>query len=71
MGVQIDDARGHDLAAGIDQPFGIIGGNVAAQFDDLAALDADIPAEARCLQTIDNRAALDDDIILEHAASPI
>ena len=67
MRVQVDKAGGNDLAGGIDSLFGAGHRNIAANFDDLAVAHADVAAIARGLHTVDDHAALDDEVIFEGA----
>ena len=68
MRVQVDEARRHDQAAGIDHLVGIVGAELADPGDH-AVLDADVAAEARQAAAVDDHAATDDAVEPGHASS--
>src|SRR5262249_26831635 len=67
VGVQIDEARRHDCAVGIDGAFGEAGRS-PAYLRDSALPDPEVRAVARYAGSVDNRSAFDVDVILGHGS---
>ncbi len=61
MAMVVDKARGDGAAVGVDRLFGRA--RQFADFDDLAALDADIAAKRRHARAIDDAAVFDQEVI--------
>ena len=68
VGVQVDEARRHDQAAGVDRLVGLAGADLA-DLGDHAVLDADVAAEARQAAAVDDHAAADHAIESGHVSS--
>src|SRR5206468_4136715 len=64
VGVQIDQARSHDLAGGAENPQGFISRNIGLERLDHAKADADVTPGPEILTRIEHLAALDDEIEL-------
>ena len=69
MGVEIDEARGHDESVGVDH-FGRVVVVELPDFGDLTVLDADIALIARDPCSVDNGSALHDSVKLWHSYPP-
>ena len=65
MGVQVDEARRHDQAAGVDDVIGLTGRDLA-DLGDAAVLDADVAAKPRQPATVDDHPAADHAIVARH-----
>ena len=68
MGVQVDEARRHDQAAGVDGLVGLAGPDLA-DLGDHAVLDADVAPEARQAAAVDDHAASNHAIESGHVSS--
>ena len=68
MGVQVDEARRHDQAAGVDRLVGLARADMA-DLGNPAVLDADVAPEARQPTAVDDHSPLDDAIIAGHVSS--
>src|SRR5262249_40870843 len=67
VGVQIDEARRHDCAVGINGAFGQAGRS-PAYLRDSALANPEVRAIARYAGSVDNRSAFDVDVILAHGS---
>src|SRR5580704_3945530 len=65
MGVDVDEARGHDLALGVDLFLASAGNRPDS--GDAAVADRDIGLEGLAARAIDDRTAANDQIEIDHA----
>ena len=68
VGVQVDEARRHDQAAGVDHLVGLVGADLA-DLGDHAVLDPDVAAKARQAAAVDDHAAANHAVVPGHASS--